>query len=111
MLVCGDYTLTAFQASPQANLLSRQPFCNASQGTALTVDAFLAPGAICAAEKSRRAAARVAYEEESQALSRRWRDLQRSLSGERGLWMDPDCAEPPHWKLDKFEDPSRRWAP
>ena len=70
----------------------------------------LVPGSICATEKSRRAAARVAHEEESQALARTWRNLQRSLSGERGLWMDPDCAEPPHWKLDKFEDPSRRWA-
>ncbi len=67
------------------------------------------PGAICAAEKSRRAAARVAHEEESQALSRSWRNLQRSLSGERGLWMDPDSVESQHWKLDKFEDPSRRW--
>ena len=72
------------------------------------LDTFV-PGALCAAEKSRRAAARVAHEEESQALSRSWRDLQRSLSGERGLWMDPDCLEPQHWKLDKFEDPSRRW--
>ncbi|KAK9905588.1 hypothetical protein WJX75_002584 [Coccomyxa subellipsoidea] len=76
--------------------------------TAFLTNAREALGSICATEKSRRAAARVAHEEESQALARTWRNLQRSLSGERGLWMDPDCAEPPHWKLDKFEDPSRR---
>lgn len=53
----------------------------------------------------------MAYEEESQALSRSWRNLQRSLSGERGLWMESDSAELTHWKLDKFEDPCRRWEP
>lgn len=73
-----------------------------------TASAREALGAICAADKTRRAAARVAHEEESQSLARTWRNLQRSLSGERGLWMDLDAAEPLHWKLDKFEDPSRR---
>jgi hypothetical protein len=76
--------------------------------TASTAAAREALGAICAADKTRRAAARVAHEEESQALARTWRNLQRSVSSERGLWMDPDAAEPLHWKLDKFEDPSRR---
>ena len=57
------------------------------------------------------AAARVAHEEETQALSRTWRNLQRSLSGERGLWADAASCEALHWKLDKTEDPSRRYAP
>jgi hypothetical protein len=76
--------------------------------TAFVTSAREALGAICAADKSRRAAARVAHEEESQSLWRTWRNLQRSLVGECGLWMDPDAVEPQHWKLDKFEDPSRR---
>ena len=67
-------------------------------------------GAICTAERARRAAARVAREEESQALARAWRNLQRSLSGERGLWADPAAWEALHWKLDKTEDPSHRSA-
>ena len=67
-------------------------------------------GAICTAERARRAAARVAHEEESQALARVWRNLQRSLSGERGLWADPAAWEALHWKLDKTEDPSHRSA-
>lgn len=51
----------------------------------------------------------MAHEEESQALARAWRNLQRSLSGERGLWADPQASgEALHWKLDKTEDPSRR---
>ena len=68
-------------------------------------------GAICTAERARRAAARVAHEEETQALARTWRNLQRSLSGERGLWADAASCEALHWKLDKTEDPSRRHAP
>ena len=50
----------------------------------------------------------MAHEEESQALARAWRNLQRSLSGERGLWADPTAWEALHWKLDKTEDPSHR---
>ena len=67
-------------------------------------------GAICTAERARRAAARVAHEEESQALARTWRNMQRSLCGERGLWADAASSEALHWKLDKTEDPSRRHA-
>ena len=67
-------------------------------------------GAICTAERARRAAARVAHEEEAQALARTWRNMQRSLCGERGLWADSASCEALHWKLDKTEDPSRRHA-
>ncbi len=79
--------------------------------------AGVSAGGICAAEQARRAAARVAAGEEAAALARAWRDLQRGLAGERGLWRDEGgnaaaaaAAEPPHWKLDKFEDASRRCA-
>ena len=68
-------------------------------------------GTICTADRAHRAAARVAHEEEAQALARTWRNLQRSLSGERGLWADASSREALHWKLDKTEDPSRRRAP
>ncbi len=52
----------------------------------------------------------MAQEEETQALARSWRNLQRSLGGEVGLWADPAPGESLHWKLDKTEDPSRRYA-
>jgi hypothetical protein len=55
---------------------------------------------------------RVAAEEEALGLGRDWRQIWRALAGERGAWHEGGGAAeaPPHWKLDKFEDPSRRCA-
>ena len=36
-------------------------------------------GAVCAADKARRAAAKAAVEEEAAAMARQWRNSQRSL--------------------------------
>lgn len=43
-------------------------------------------------------------------MGRRWRDIWRSLSEAGGIWEVPRASEELHWKLDKFEDPSRRSA-
>lgn len=64
---------------------------------------------VCVADKSRRAAARVAHEEEVVRMQRQWRDLLRAVTAERGLWGNADSASL-HWKLDRSEDPSRRWS-
>ena len=61
------------------------------------------------ADRARRAAARLAQDEESQGLARRWRSLHRALTSDRGLWSDGDVSQTCHWKLDKSEDPQRRW--
>ncbi|KAK9824084.1 hypothetical protein WJX72_007613 [[Myrmecia] bisecta] len=75
----------------------------------VTQHAREALGMLCAAERSRRAAARSAYEEEQAQLARKWRDVQRSLSSDRGLWAEWDrVSETLHWKLDRAEDVSRR---
>ena len=66
------------------------------------------PGVLCASERSRRAAARVAHDEETQAVARQWRRLQRGLTFDRGIWADPDAPQQYHWKLDKSEDSVRR---
>ena len=67
-------------------------------------------GLIHTSERSRRAAARSAAEEEAQTLARHWRNIQRSLQGASSLWPGPrKGTEDLHWKLDKHEDPSRRW--
>ncbi|DBA78126.1 TPA: hypothetical protein ACH3X2_008097 [Trebouxia sp. C0005] len=65
-------------------------------------------GVLCASERSRRAAARVAHDEETQAVARQWRRLQRGLTFDRGIWADPDAPQQYHWKLDKSEDSVRR---
>ena len=67
-------------------------------------------GAVCTADRARRAAARLAQDEESQGLARRWRSLHRALTSDRGLWSDGDVSQTCHWKLDKSEDPQRRWG-
>lgn len=72
--------------------------------------AGLCEGAVCVADKSRRAAARVTHEEEVVRLQRQWRDLLRAVTAERGLWGNADSASL-HWKLDRSEDPSRRYPP
>jgi len=69
-----------------------------------------AAGLLCAAERSRRAAARAAEEEAAGATARAWRDVRRALTGERGLWAAPGGGPEPHWRLDSLEDPSRRRA-
>lgn len=43
-------------------------------------------------------------------MDRLWRKLWRSLSGQGGIWSNDSAPEELHWKLDKFEDPSRRQA-
>jgi len=65
-------------------------------------------GLIYASERSRRHAARTAAEEEAHSLDRHWRSVMRSLQGGVGVWGDPAGFKTLHWKLDKFEDPSRR---
>ena len=65
---------------------------------------------MCTADRARRAAARLAQDEESQGLARRWRSLHRALTSDRGLWSDGDVSQTCHWKLDKSEDPQRRWG-
>ncbi|KAL0021859.1 hypothetical protein WJX77_009077 [Trebouxia sp. C0004] len=65
-------------------------------------------GVLCASERSRRAAARVAHDEETQALARQWRRLQRGLTFDRGIWADTDAPQQYRWKLDKSEDSVRR---
>lgn len=65
-------------------------------------------GMIHASERTRRQAARTAAEEKAHALGRLWGKLRRSLSGPRGVWSDESAEKELHWKLDKFEDPSRR---
>ena len=67
-----------------------------------------AAGLICTSERSRRAAARVASEEEAQTLGRQWRNIQRSLGGAGRLWTAAEPTDALHWKLDRHEDPSRR---
>lgn len=68
-------------------------------------------GIIHSSERSRRAAARSAAEEEAQLLIRHWRNIWRSLSDTGGIWSTRDGSEDLHWKLDKYEDPSRRCHP
>ena len=66
------------------------------------------PGTVCAADKARRAAARAASEEEAAGLARQWRNVERSLCSDRGLWAAPHKPEEAAWKLDKHEDSLRR---
>lgn len=68
------------------------------------------PGVLCASERSRRAAARVAHDEEVQSLARHWRRLHRNLTLDRGIWADTSAPQHYHWKLDKSEDSIRRLA-
>ena len=67
------------------------------------------PGYICGEDRARRGAARLAEEEESTALARTWRNLRRSVTADTGLWAE-DTSKPLYWKLDRYEDPSRRCA-
>ncbi|KAK9758397.1 hypothetical protein RND81_01G226800 [Saponaria officinalis] len=65
---------------------------------------------ILASEDSRRAAFRLAYEEDQQVVSEKWMHLFRTLIDERGPWSAnpfPNCTVR-HWKLDKTEDAWRR---
>ena len=77
--------------------------------------------ALCERERTRRATARAALEEEAQTLDRRWRNLRRELFGDTGPWARAPCdargassssdAEAPNrhgWKLDNTEDSSGR---
>ena len=66
------------------------------------------PGTVCAADKARRGAARAASEEEAAGLARQWRNVERSLCSDRGLWAGPHKPEEAAWKLDKHEDSLRR---
>ncbi|KAL3153518.1 hypothetical protein ABBQ38_011849 [Trebouxia sp. C0009 RCD-2024] len=74
------------------------------------VSAFPAekPGVLCASERSRRAAARVAHDEGVQSLARQWRRLHRNLTLDRGIWADTSAPHHYRWKLDKSEDSIRR---
>ena len=65
-------------------------------------------GTVCAADKARRAAAKAASEEEAAGLARQWRNVERSLCSDRGLWAAPHKPEEAAWKLDKHEDSLRR---
>ena len=71
-------------------------------------------GNLCADDQLRRAAAATEAEQETSALAKTWRNLQRSLFHDRGLWspVHPDgdklAEELYHWKLDRQEDPLRR---
>ena len=68
-------------------------------------------GTVCAADKARRAAAKAASEEEAAGLARQWRNVERSLCSDRGLWAAPHKPEEAAWKLDKHEDSLRRYRP
>eukprot|EP00850_Spirogloea_muscicola_P002934 SM000011S19112 [mRNA] locus=s11:883394:901254:- [translate_table: standard] len=67
---------------------------------------------ICAAEMDRQSAARLALDEEQQAVARHWRQILRTLTSERGVWSSDLPAggtfQKHHWKLDKAEDPQRQ---
>ena len=65
---------------------------------------------MCTADKARRAAAKAASEEEAAGLARQWRNVERSLCSECGLWAAPHNPEEAAWKLDKHEDSLRRHA-
>lgn len=52
----------------------------------------------------------MAAEEETQMLERHWRIIWRSLSEAGGVWSAEGSFEDLHWKMDKFEDPSRRFV-
>ncbi|KAL3142038.1 hypothetical protein ABBQ32_004670 [Trebouxia sp. C0010 RCD-2024] len=69
---------------------------------------WTATGVLCASERSRRAAARVAHDEGVQSLARQWRRLHRNLTLDRGIWADTSAPHHYHWKLDKSEDSIRR---
>lgn len=63
---------------------------------------------LVSAERARRSAARAAAEERAQELGLAWRAIWRGLSGDVGLWADPNTAADQHYKRDKAEDPLRR---
>ena len=53
-------------------------------------------------------------DQEASALAKAWRNTQRSLFHDRGLWAAHAGAEHAEegyrWKLDRQEDPLRRWV-
>ena len=57
----------------------------------------------CAADRAVRAALQAVADEQRQAVARRWKDLHRALTSDRGVWAGQDPG-PLHWKLDPHED-------
>eukprot|EP00850_Spirogloea_muscicola_P005743 SM000026S08992 [mRNA] locus=s26:1003027:1021649:+ [translate_table: standard] len=92
--------------------LTRRENLDLAQNTLLYQQVQNSLSSICAAEMDRQSAARLALDEEQQAVARHWRQVLRTLTSERGVWS-PDLPaggtfQKHHWKLDKAEDPQRR---
>eukprot|EP00850_Spirogloea_muscicola_P002042 SM000007S21002 [mRNA] locus=s7:1425419:1443445:- [translate_table: standard] len=92
--------------------LTRGENLDLARSTALYQQVQNSLSSICAAEMDRQSAARLALDEEQQAVARHWRQILRTLTSERGVWS-PDLPaggtfQEHHWKLDKAEDPQRR---
>lgn len=66
-------------------------------------------GAVCAADKARRAAARQLLEEDDQQRAHAWATLERQLTGQWSLWAPAEGPSPPaHFMLDSHEDSLQR---
>ncbi|KAH9329817.1 hypothetical protein KI387_001925, partial [Taxus chinensis] len=65
---------------------------------------------ICSSDGNRRAASRLAYDEDQQFVADKWCHMFRDLSDERGPWSATPFPNNKltQWKLDKTEDPYRR---